>query len=218
MMPLITRPPILAKEGSMSDPEGFGSGDRLEAAAARLRSTADEKLGDLWWWFLVRGALAGALGVAALVWPSASLGVLARLAGIYCLLDGVASLVAAVRGADAKATWPTTFAGLAAGAVLLFWPGLPLRGFLVAFGGWALFTGASQVRAARGRDADEEGGATTTLGWLLAGFGLVLMLWPGTGVVAIAWVIALAALAIAGFLLFVAQRLRRLQAHVSRAA
>lgn len=190
-------------------------GRQLEAVAAGLRSRASEKLGDLWWWFLLRGALAGALGLGALLWPSASLTVLARLVGLYCLVDGAASLVAVLRGAEPGATWLTIIAGLAAGAVLLLWPGVPLRGFLLAFGGWAILTGASHVLAARGRGEDGEAATTTTLGWLLAGFGLVLVLWPGTGVVAIAWVIALAALMTAALLLFVALRLRRLQGRVA---
>jgi uncharacterized membrane protein HdeD (DUF308 family) len=117
--------------------------------------------------------------------------------------------------AERGATWLTILAGLAAGGGLLLWPGVPLRGFLLVFGGWAILTGASHVLAARGRGQDGEAATTTTLGWLLAGLGLVLVLWPQTGVVAIAWVIALAALVTAALLLFIAVRLRRLQGRVA---
>ena len=192
-------------------------GDRLKVAAVGLRSRASEKLGDLWWWFLLRGLLAGALGLAALVWPGTSLTVLAGLVGLYCLLDGLAGLVAALRGADSGTTWLTTLAGLAAGAVLLFWPGVTLRAFLMAFGAWALVTGASHIIAARGRREGEEQGTTVTLGVLVAVFGLVLVVWPGTGVVTIAWVIAAAAFVIAALLVFIALRLRRLQERLARA-
>jgi uncharacterized membrane protein HdeD (DUF308 family) len=44
--------------------------------------------------------------------------------------------------------------------------------------------------------------------------GLVLLIWPGTGVVAISWIIALAALLFAALLIFVALRLKRLKKRV----
>lgn len=191
-------------------------GERLRAAAAGVRSRAGQKLGDLRWWLLVRSGLAAALGVAALFWPGASLGALVGLVGLYCLLDGLGAVAAAVRGADAETAWPAAVAGLVAGGVLLFWPGLTVRIFLVAFGAWALFTGGSHVVAAR-RKASAEREATSAFGWVLAGLGGVLVLWPGTGVVTIAWVIALVAFAIAAVLFFVARRLGRLEERLADA-
>jgi uncharacterized membrane protein HdeD (DUF308 family) len=44
--------------------------------------------------------------------------------------------------------------------------------------------------------------------------GLVLLIWPGTGVVVISWIIALAALLFAALLIFLALRFQRLKKRV----
>ena len=85
------------------------------------------------------------------------------------------------------------------------------------FGAWALFTGISQIIAARRADADfTERSPMTTVGRILAVIGLVLIVWPGTGVVTISWVIAIALLLIAGLLIFLALRLKRLKERVAK--
>ena len=71
----------------------------------------------------------------------------------------------------------------------------------MVFGGWALFTGVSNILAAR--QASVEGinrGPVTTMGGTMAVVGLVLVIWPGTGVVSISWIVALAALLFAAAL------------------
>jgi phosphate/sulfate permease len=72
-----------------------------------------------------------------------------------------------------------------------------------------MLIGSSHALLARSRG---ESTSTMTLGWMLAGVGLALVLWRGTDVVVIAWIIAVAALVIAAALLYVASRLRFLQA------
>jgi uncharacterized membrane protein HdeD (DUF308 family) len=58
----------------------------------------------------------------------------------------------------------------------------------------------------------------TTMGWAVAVVGLILLIWPGTGVVAISWIIALAALLLAGLLIFLALPLKRLKKRVDKLA
>ena len=182
---------------------------------ANARSRIGDKLGDIWWAFMVRGVLAVALGLAALIWPTASLAILLRLVGIYCLLDGITGLVGAFRAADRGAHLLQAILGVVIGALLLFWPEGSVRTLLVIFGIWALLTGASQIWAARQQDAEHgERGASTRIGWLVVVLGLVLILWPGTGVVTIAWLIAIVALLLGGALIWLARRLKRLQTRV----
>jgi uncharacterized membrane protein HdeD (DUF308 family) len=52
------------------------------------------------------------------------------------------------------------------------------------------------------------------MGGAVAVIGLVLLIWPGTGVIAISWIIALAALLFAVLLIFLALRLKRLKKRV----
>ena len=186
---------------------------------APLALAVGGRLGDLWWAFMLRGVLAAALGLWALIWPSVSLAILIWLVGLYCLADGMAGLFGAWRAAERGPNLLQALIGIAVGAVLLFWPGGSIRTLLVLFGIWALFTGISQIVAARRADlTDDERRTMTTIGGIAAALGLILIVWPGTGVVAISWVIAIAALLVAALLIFLALRLKRLQARLETLA
>ena len=183
---------------------------------AGVRSRVSDKLGNIWWAFMTRGVLAAALGLCALFWPGASLTILMRLVGVFCLLDGVTGLIGAFRTADRGAHLLQALLGLVVGVLLLFWPEGSVRTLLVIFGIWALLTGLGQIWAARQHEVEGgERGPMTTLGWIAAAAGLILIVWPGTGVVAIGWVIAIAALLIAALLIWLALRFKRLEARVA---
>lgn len=185
---------------------------------AGARDRASEKLGDMWWAFMVRGVLAGVLGLAALIWPSASLAILLRLVGIFCLLDGVTGLIGAFRTSERGAHLLQAILGLVVGALLLFWPEGSVRTLLVIFGIWALLTGVSQIVAARQQQAGgDERSAMTTIGWIAAAVGVILIVWPGTGVVTIAWLIGIVALILAALLIWLALRFKRLGERLDRA-
>jgi uncharacterized membrane protein HdeD (DUF308 family) len=187
-----------------------------ERPLAGVRSRVSDTLGDMWWAFMVRGVLAAALGLCALVWPSASLAILIRLVGVFCLADGVTGLIGALRTADRGAHLLQALLGLVVGVVLLFWPEGSVRTLLVIFGMWALLTGVSQIWAARQQEVGGgERGPMSTLGWVAAVVGLILIVWPGTGVVTIAWLIAIAALLIAVLLIWLALRFKRLKERVA---
>lgn len=193
--------------------------DRGHALAAGVQSRLSGKLGDLWWAFMLRGVLAAALGLCALIWPSVSVAVLIALVGIYCLADGAAGLLGVWRASERGANLLQALLGLAVGAVLLFWPGSSIRTLLVVFGVWALFTGISQIVAARRDDLEgSERSVLTTIGGIAAAIGLILISWPGTGVVTISWLIAIVALLLAGLLIWLALFLKRLQARVAKLA
>jgi uncharacterized membrane protein HdeD (DUF308 family) len=101
---------------------------------ANVGRVLGDKLGDIWWAFMMRGVLAVALGLGALIWPSASLAILLRLVGTYCLLDGITGLVGAFRAQERGAHLLQAIVGLVVGAVLLFWPEGSVRTLLVIFG------------------------------------------------------------------------------------
>jgi uncharacterized membrane protein HdeD (DUF308 family) len=184
--------------------------------AAGVQSRLSGKLGDLWWAFMLRGVLAAVLGLCALIWPSVSLAVLIALVGIYCLADGVAGLFGEWRASERGANLAQALLGVVVGAVLLFWPGASTRTLLVVFGVWALITGISQIVAARRDDVEgSDRTVMTTIGGIAAALGLILIVWPGTGVVAISWLIAIVALLLAALLIWLALRLERLQAHMA---
>jgi uncharacterized membrane protein HdeD (DUF308 family) len=190
--------------------------ERLRAVGMEVRSAVSGKLGDVWWAIMLRGVLAGMLGIFALFWPTASFTILTRVVGLYCLVDGLSGLMGAPQ-ADRRASLPRVVVGLVVGGVLLFWPGTSVRTLLMVFGAWALFTGVSQIVAARRANADDTArGLMTGIGATVALIGLALLIWPGTGVVAISWFVALAALLFAALLIFLALRLKRLQQRIDR--
>jgi uncharacterized membrane protein HdeD (DUF308 family) len=123
----------------------------------------------------------------------------------------IGSFRAGGRGADFLQPGVT----LVIGAILLFWPGTTLRVLLVIFGAWAVIFGVGQVLAARKLSGQsEEKSFMTTIGAVSAIVGLVLILWPGSGVVAISWVIALAALVLAALFIGLGLRIKRLGARL----
>ena len=48
--------------------------------------------GRVWWVFLLRGVLAAALGIFALIWPALTLQILVLFVGAYLIADGVMGL------------------------------------------------------------------------------------------------------------------------------
>ena len=187
----------------------------LGSFAAGMQSRVSAKLGDIWWAFMLRGVFAGMLSIFALIWPTPTFTILTRMIGLYCLADGLPGLVGALRASDRGTYLRQAVVSLAVGGFLLFWPSTSARTLLMVFGGWALFTGVSQILAARRANVeDTDRGLMTTMGGAVAVVGLVLLIWPGTGVVAISWIIALAALLFAALLIFLALRFQRLKKRV----
>jgi uncharacterized membrane protein HdeD (DUF308 family) len=70
------------------------------------------------------------------------------------------------------------------------------------------------VAARRANVDDAERGLMTSIGGTVAVIGLILLIWPGTGVVAISWFIAFGALLFAALLIFLALRVKRLQQRI----
>jgi phosphate/sulfate permease len=89
---------------------------------------------------------------------------------------------------------------------------------LMIFGG-ALFTGVSHIQAPGGANVEDTHRVLMTImGGAVAVAGVALLIWPGTCVGAISWIIALAALLFAAFLIFLALRLKRLKKPVDKLA
>ena len=185
--------------------------ERLRAAGIQVRARVGDKLGDVWWSLLIRGLLALALAVAALFWPEATLILLIRLIALFALADGVMGLVGWLRTRDLAAHLAPAVISIAVGLILLFWPDLTGRLLLTILGLWALFQGVMLILAGfqAGPD-DPDRGPAMTIGAVAAIVGLVLVIWPGTGVVTLSWAIGIAALLIGGSLVYLALRLRRI--------
>lgn len=131
----------------------------------------------MWWAFLLRGVLALALSVSALIWPKLTLRLLVRLIGIYALLDGPAGLSGRFRS-ELRPYLALALLSVAVGAILLFWPGKTVRWLLVLLGLFVLGLGASLLRSGyQARQADPNRSLLLTTGSVAAVIGLVLIVW-----------------------------------------
>jgi uncharacterized membrane protein HdeD (DUF308 family) len=190
--------------------------EKLQQVVTAAKQRVSNKLDDIWWWFMIRGIMALCLAVVALFWPDKTIGILVNLLGAYLLFDGVVGAIGAVRS-DGKSGFPVfAIVSIVVGAILIFWTGISVRLFLTLMGVWALLQGSGMFLSNRSSDSDAESRRLFgTVGAVLAVIGLILIVWPSTGVVAISWLIAVVALVIGCVLIFVATRLRRITDRLS---
>ncbi|HEY5645842.1 MAG TPA: DUF308 domain-containing protein [Pseudomonadales bacterium] len=165
--------------------------------------------GQIWWVFMLRGVLAGALGIFALVWPTLTLKILVLLVGAYLIADGVMGLVVALRrGAPAGRLFQPAVS-VVIGLIVVLWPDQSARTLFVLLGAGALFVGISYVVTARRYALDEMDRQLMTTGGIIAAvLGVILILWPGAAVVTVSWIIAAAALLTAAVMIFLGLRFR----------
>ena len=189
--------------------------ERFRTVAIGLRAGVSNKLGSLWWAFLLRGVFAIALGIFALFWPSQSLSVLVFAVGLYCVADGATGLVGALRFPELREHLVQALVILGIGTVLVFWPAATLRTLLVLLGAAALIAGIGQILTARRLPTDDpERGAIMTIGITAALVGLVLAFWPGSGIAVISWVIGIAVILIGALLIYLGSRFKRLETRI----
>jgi len=188
------------------------SGQRNLATRPLLRALADR-----WWVALVRGLFAILFGVLTFVWPGISLLSLVILFGVYSLMDGVVALYGAITGRgqiSRSSLWWLLFvgiSGIAAGLVTFVYPQVTALVLVIFIGAWALVRGIFEIIGAiRLRREIEREWLLIFAGLLSVLFGLVLLLNPGAGALALLWLIGGYAIAFGIILVWLAFRLRKL--------
>lgn len=180
-----------------------------------------------WWALAIRGVAAIIFGLLALLLPGVTLAALILLFAAYALVDGIFNLVAALRGhTGERPRWLLTVEGLAsiaAGIVAFALPGLTALVLVYVIAVWALITGVLEVVAAiRLRDEIPNEWWLVASGVLSVVFGLLLVIAPGAGVLALVLWVGAYAIVFGALLIGLAFRLRREQpevrADIARAA
>lgn len=157
------------------------------------QSTGTGPISGLWWIGALRGAFAIIFGIFALVWPGITVGALVLLFGVYAIFDG---LVAIFRGfGDRRAGWGWWVAlgvtSIIAGILAFAWPGITVMALLWVVAFYAIVFGIFEIGA--GWRLRELPGSDW--GWTLAGgvlaviFGLLLIIWPGSGIITLIWLV-----------------------------
>ena len=147
-----------------------------------------------WGWIVVRGIAAVIFGVLALVLPGITLAALVLLWGAYALADGMIALIAAFRIRDrGKPFWALVMVGIlgiAAGILTFIWPGMTAIVLLAFIAAWSLVMGIFQIIAAvRLRKSIEKEWLLGLSGLLSVIFGVLMLINPGAGALAVVWVI-----------------------------
>jgi len=166
-----------------------------------------------WWLILLRGLCAILFGVLTFIWPGVSLLTLILLYGAFALADGIFSLAAAITGNTPTPRWWLAVVGLlgiAAGTMTFLWPGLTAIVLQVFIAGWAVAIGVFQIIGAiqlRKEIRDEwlliAGGALSIV------FGLILLMQPRVGALALLYVIGSYAVLYGVLLVSFSLRLRK---------
>jgi len=173
-----------------------------------------------WWLFLLRGIAALAFGILSLIWPGISLYILTILFGAYALVDGAFALAAAIAGTgESGARWWLVLVGLAgigAGAVTFFWPGITALTLLYFIAGWIIAIGVLQiVGAIELRKIIENEWWLILDGALGVLFGILVFAMPGAGALALIWLIAVFAIAFGALMIGFAFRVRKFKEKIS---
>jgi len=183
-----------------------------------------------WWAIALRGLVAVMFGIAAFMWPRATLWVLAPLFGAYAMINGIFAVIEAFgRDVSRERSWALLFEGVVGGVIgvvtLIIGAWLPVMGllFLIAF--WAIMTGVFEIITAIRLRHEIRGE------WLLAliailsmAFGLLLVSFPAPGALSVILIIGAFAFATGALMIALAFKLRSLRRpggeipHVRRAA
>jgi uncharacterized membrane protein HdeD (DUF308 family) len=177
-----------------------------------------------WWIFALRGVAAILFGIVAFASPGITLATLVLLFGAYAFVDGIALLIALARG-DAGArrhAWSVGIMGvlgIVASIVTFVWPGITALSLLYLVAVWAITMGVFQVVAAISLRREIEGEFWMGLGGVMSVvFGISLIVSPGTGLVALVWLLGAWAIVFGASSLGLAYRLHGLGATQRKSA
>jgi uncharacterized membrane protein HdeD (DUF308 family) len=168
-----------------------------------------------WWVFVLRGVAAVLFGVLAFTRPGITLEVLVLLFAFWAIFDGVLALIGSVGAAEAREPWwPFVLIGLlgvAAGVVTLRWPGITALALLLVIAYWSIFRGIIEIVAAVRLRNMIQGEPWLILGGIASiVFGVLLVIYPGSGLLAVIWLVGIYALIFGISLVMLGLRLKNL--------
>jgi uncharacterized membrane protein HdeD (DUF308 family) len=179
-------------------------------------------LAQNWWTFTLRGVFAVLFGILAFVAPGATLTTLVYVFGFYAILNGGFALYAAWNLRSIDRWWVFLLEGLlsiAAGVIAFVYPGAAALAFLSIIAAWAILTGILQIVAAIQLRKEIENEWSLGLGGLASVvFGVLLVVWPRSGLVTISWIVGIYAIAFGVMLIVLGSRLRGLNKTIQQKA
>lgn len=187
--------------------------------ASTSEPALDAQLGALlktaWWLVLIRAVLLVAFGIITLSSPGLAVVALVFVFGFYAIMDGVTAVYLGIRSRGTERSWGWIVAqgviSVIAGLVALVWPGVTALSLLFVIAFWALVLGVAAIAEGfRSRRTDDRWGWTVAKGALDVVFGVLLLVWPATGILALLWLVGVFAVVGGIMLAVLAFRIRAL--------
>ncbi len=173
-----------------------------------------EIAGRSWIWSIVRGVAAVIFGLVAFVAPIATAFALALVIGLFAIIDGIVDIVDAIRHRGAAGMVSRIVLGAVSivfGLVMLLWPGLSLEVLVIIVGIWAIVAGILQIVVSTGHRGVPGSGWVWGLvaGILTVGFGVLVMIRPGSGLITLIWILGVYAVLFGIVLIVLGVQLRK---------
>ena len=173
-------------------------------------------LTEKWWLWLIRGFAGVLFGILAFLWPALTLEILIYILGAYLLIDGIFNLIAAISNRKKTNIWWIVLlegmAGTFAGILSFLWPQITALALLFIVAVWAIFTGILEIiEAVRLRKQIQGEWLLILSGLLSFVFGILLLIWPGSGLVVIVWIFAFYAILFGFTLVFLSFKIKKVQ-------
>jgi uncharacterized membrane protein HdeD (DUF308 family) len=170
-------------------------------------------LSRYWWTTLIRGLIWILFGIAVIARPGISLVALTLLFATFVFADGIANVVSAIGGRHEYENWWVLLlaglAGIVIGVLTFLNPAATALILLVYIAIWAIATGILELITAIHLRKEIEGEFWLGLAGLASiTFGLALIARPGTGVLAVLWLVAIYAFALGLILVILAFKAR----------
>jgi uncharacterized membrane protein HdeD (DUF308 family) len=172
-------------------------------------------LAENWWVVALRGVLALAFGVIALLVPVATMLSLLLIFAAYMLVDGIFAIISAVRAARAGERWVWLLLqgilSIVAAGITVVWPGITLVAYVLVVAVWAIASGALMIAAGTQLNKDYGrwwlglGGALSII------WGILLILAPLIGALVMTWWLGIWAIVFGASLIVLAFSLRSQQ-------
>jgi uncharacterized membrane protein HdeD (DUF308 family) len=177
----------------------------------------EESVADMfnrnWWLLAIRGLAAILFGILAFTWPGLTLLTLVFFFGFYAMINGVLALAVAYKAPKGYRKFGALILegslSILAGILAFVMPGITALSLLVLIAIWAIVTGIFEIFAAvRLRKVVTHEWLLILAGIASVAFGVMVMIRPGAGALALVWWIGAYALAFGVLLMVLAFRMR----------
>jgi uncharacterized membrane protein HdeD (DUF308 family) len=159
-----------------------------------LTSRDELDISSRWGWVVLRGVIAVLFGLLFFTRPGPMTLGLVMLFAAYAFVSGIATIIAAARRGRAGASWGMMLLdgvlSIAVAVIAVLWPVSTIVAFVWVLAFWAIFTGVVEIASAIDlRRVIEHEWALGLAGALSVAFGLLLLLRPAAGTLAVVYLL-----------------------------